>query len=263
MTHQKLSFHLALILLLAFLVACTAPAPNPVPVPTKTPEATLEPTAIPVIIITPIPLPTAVPNQAELIKKATRDHPVDFVIDTQQLKNGVVPWWFYRFDNWYKYMSSDGTFSVLMHGGIAPKETTLKEMLGPSHADAKVVKADYLMLDNQAVTYFQNPALISGELTPEQFIDSFDFAETLRPIAKVEVISDKRIQLNGFPGRDVLLENTSEDDPQVKIKMHVRFYVVGNMVYQLTYVGSGDPSSHEVENRFLDSFTLNDTAPRG
>jgi hypothetical protein len=262
MKHQRFSSNLAAILLFVGLAACNAPGMNLASTWTPTPAITLEPTAVSVIGITPIPLPTTVPNQADLINKATTNHPVDFVIDTQQLKRGVVPPRFMVLDTWYKYTSPDGAFSVLMHGGVAPKETISNDQQGKFPPGVKVVRADYLTQDNQAVTYFENPALISGELTPEQFLNSFDFAQALRPAAEVEVISDKRVQLNGFPGRDVSLQATLKDESDLKVElyMHIRFYVVGNTVYQLTYADIGTASS-DTEARFLNSFTVHDAAP--
>ncbi len=262
MRRQGPSPNIALILLLAVLAACVAPGTGPTSAPTKTPEATFEPTplptTIPVTIIEPIPLPTTVPNQAEQINKATINHPVDFVIDTQQLKRGVVPPRFMSLDTWYKYTSPNGAFSVLMHGGLAPQESTLDELLSTAPPGVKVVKANYLMMENQAVSYFEPPALTSGELTPEQILDAYDFARLMGAVAEVEIISDDRIQLSGFPGRDVLLRAVLKDGSDVKAEMHVRVYIVGNTVYQLTYAGFGK-STHETEMRFLNSFTVHDT----
>ncbi|MBP7688050.1 MAG: hypothetical protein KA765_09085 [Thermoflexales bacterium] len=260
------------ILFLFILAACAVPGVDSVSTPAPTLVATIEaillPTTIPVSIIEPIPLPTTVPNQAALIKKATRTNLVDFVIDTRQLEQGVVPWWFQTRSAWYKYTSPDGAFSVLMRGGIAPEESTLKEfvntaangsilmeLIGPAAAEVKVVQAEYLMSENQSVAYFEAPALTSGESTSEEMLKSFDVAQIMGAIAKVEVISDRRIQLNGFPGRDVLIRVATKNNPDVKIELHFRCYIVGNTVYQLLYGGSGK-SAHETEARFLDSFTL-------
>ncbi len=250
---------IAFVLFLILLVACTVPEAGPTPTPTQTPAATVEPTAlptaIPISIIEPIPLPTTVPNQAALIKKATRTDPVNFVIDTQQLEHGVVPWWFRTLSTWYKYTSPDGAFSVLMRGGIAPEESTLNELLGPSHAVAKVVKADYLMSEIQAVTYFEVPALTADKSTPEEVLKSLDLAQLGGAAAQVEVVADTGIQLNGFPGRDLLIKIATKDKPDMKTDWHVRFYIVGSTVYQLTFGGFGK-SAHETEERFLNSFTL-------
>lgn len=275
--HRSFSANSAFVLFLVILAACATPAVSPTFAPTQTPTVTIEPTLLPttspVSIITPIPLPTTVPNQAALIKKATRDDvPVDFVIDTQELNHGVVPWWFATRSVWYKYTSPDGAFSVLMRGGRAPEESTLQEVVGtapngsilkelmsPATAGAKVVKTAYLMSENQAVTYFEAPALTSGESTPEELLKSLDIAQMMGAIAEVEVISDRRIQLNGFPGRDVLIRTATKDSSDVKVELHFRCFIVGNMVYQLTYGGFGE-SAHTTEERFLNSFTLHVSA---
>lgn len=266
-------------LIVVIMTACAAPADAPASTPAQTPivavEPTLLPTTVPVSIIEPIPLPTTVPNQAALIKTATRDEvPVNFVIDTRELNHGVVPWWFATRSVWYKYTSPDGTFSVLMRGGRAPEESTLQEIVGtasngsilkelmsPATAEAKVVKTAYLMSENQAVVYFEAPALTSGESTPEELLKSLDIAQMMGAIAEVEIISDRRIQLTGFPGRDVLIRVAAKDSPDVKVELHFRCFIVGNTVYQLLYGdGSWGKSGHETEERFLNSFTLHTTA---
>jgi hypothetical protein len=245
------------------LIACTTPGSGSTSIPTDTSVAAFKtaalPTPVPVSIIEPIPLPTSVPNQAALLKDATRAKPVGFVIDTQQLEHGVVPWWFQSLDNWYKYTSPDGAFSILMHGGIAPKESTLNNILGKPGLEVKVVKADYLMSEMQAVTYFEDPALISGELTAGQILESLDPTQLLGAVANVEVVADTRIQLSGFPGRDLLVKVAAKGKPDMKTDIHIRFYVVGSTVYQLTFGGFGK-SAHETEERFLNSFTLHVSA---
>ncbi len=255
---------IAFVLFLIFLVACAVPEANPTPTPTQTPAPTVEltalPTTVPISIIKPIPLPTTVPNQAALIKKATRTDPVDFVIDTQQLEHGVAPWWFFTRSIWYKYTSSDGAFTVLMHGGIAPKESTLNELLGPSYANAKVVKADYLGEENQAISYFEIPALASGQSNPAEVLKSADLAKLAGAAAKIEVVADHPIQLSGYPGRELLIQLTSQDLPTVKMALHIRLYVVGKMLYELIYAGFGKSAYDDTEDRFLNSFTLNISA---
>ncbi|CAG0936017.1 hypothetical protein TFLX_04878 [Thermoflexales bacterium] len=261
--HKPFLPSLAFMLFVALLAACNMPGASPTSTQTPTAEATLEPTALPTavpIIITPIPLPTTVPNQVELIKKATRNHPGDFVIDTQQLKGGVVPWWFRSLDNWYKYTSPDGAFSVLMHGGVAPKETTLDDQQGAFLPGTKVVEANYLMTENQKVIYFESPVLAAGTLSPEQFLQSFEFDQLAPATYEVKIVRDERLQLGEFPGRDVLLQYIPLDQPEKKTEIHIRLYIVENTFYQLLYGGFGK-STQETEARFLNSFTVHDAAP--
>jgi hypothetical protein len=133
------------------------------------------------------------------------------------------------------------------------------ELVSPATAGAKVVQADYLMAENQAITYFEVPALTSGESTSEEILESFDLVQLMGAVAEVEIVSDHRIQLSGFPGRDVLIRAAMKDSSDVKVELHFRCYIVGNMVYQLTYGGFGE-SAHETEDRFLNSFMLHASA---
>lgn len=244
------------LLTLLMLAACTAENSEFAPT-TSLPEGNAT------IVITPVPLPTTVPNQAELLQaafKQAKNHTgvtMDFVIDLQDFEDGQVPFQLDHGDNWYKYTGADRAFSVLLHCSSAPvvshynhtTEDGLAIKSGRVRAEFSV--GEYATVSWETVTSIDGTRFFDGE----HYLATYDFTPFMEGVPEAKILSDDRIELNGFPGREVFIEsNLSHGMTRVFGYTRIRLYVVDNTAYQLALGGIGR-ALPESEVRFFNSFT--------
>ncbi|NJP04392.1 MAG: hypothetical protein HC837_01535 [Chloroflexaceae bacterium] len=95
---------------------------------------------------------------------------------------------------------------------------------------------------------------------PQDMIDLVDAAELLKggqegALGSLDgtLISEREIDLNGHPGREIVAESQIEGIDAV---LKGRFYLVNNRLYQTLVIGQKDRVTDEDMNRFLDSFSV-------
>ena len=215
----------------------------------------------PILIITPMPLPTTVPNQLELLREVREDPDIDsveFVIDTTILEEGRVPFQLNGGENWYKYSPSDEHFSILIPGGLAPQESNIEQTVNGTNVDVNIVQSfDMSELNQQAIAYFDLPEISAGSFDVDKFLDDIGILIYFydKSVLAHEIDELTKIQLDGFPGRELIVSLTHENVPDAELEMHIRYFVIGDTIYQLTTYGLGKFS--EKDERFLESFTIN------
>jgi len=251
-----------LLFILILLTACS----NTGELPAVASNATSEK---PVTIIVPLPLPTTLPDQQARLEEASKNRvtSVDFVIDAAELETRSIPYRFAQGENWYKYTSQDGAYSVLLFGSERPTRLVDFEAVvfnNPVKYQA-VYADDPTGLATNAVSTFSHPQLVSGKLTPEEYLELLanslpDGAIIPTRIASVNIINQDNIQLEDYPGRDFIIEVLPNEGGNASFIARLRVYVVGNTVYQLYAANVLNDTTDDNENtvRFLNSFTLND-----
>lgn len=239
-----------------------AHSPTSTVIPTRVNTAT--PTSVQVEEILAPPLPTTVPDQATRLAQACeeaekrRGVSVDFVIDVEAFKDGHSSFCLSLGDNWYKYTSTDGGFSVLLRGTDPPNESVVDQAVTANDAiKVNVVQSEYLgpAISASAVTFFNLQTLNIGKLSAIEFLETFTFEylESLGDV-DVEIAEEINIQLNDYPGKDLLV---TFSDQQSELYSRIRVYVIDHTIYQLTAVGVPDEVLGDNGERFLNSFTLN------
>jgi hypothetical protein len=244
------------LLTLIMLAACTAENSD-FATATSLPESNA------IIGITPVPLPTTVPNQTELLQaafKQAKNHTgvtMDFVIDLQEFNDGQVPFQLDHGDNWYKYTGTDHAFSVLLHSSLAPVESRYNHTTEDGIAiKSGRVRAEFSVGEYATVSWETVASTDSTRFfDSEHYLATYDFTPFLEGGIDAKILSDDRIELNDFPGREVFIEsNLSHGMTRVFGYARVRIYVINNTAYQLTLGGIGR-SLPESEARFFNSFT--------
>lgn len=159
----------------------------------------------------PPPLPTTLPDQQARLAEAkeNRVESVDFVIDTAELEEWRSPVFSPAGSFWYKYTSQDGRFSIIMHGFNPPNEASAPRAFENSTVAVQRIQTDYISGGSyHTIDYFDEPSLINGHVTAQEYLDAFldsflDRAIILSGFSGApEVVSETNIQMNGYPGRD-------------------------------------------------------------
>jgi hypothetical protein len=151
-------------------------------------------------------------------------------------------------DDWFKYDSKEGRYSVLL-----PKEPTLSTETTTAATGEKLPQYVALSMEGDDVFYVS----YSDLLTDMTF--SFDSArDGMLAAAKGTLISESSISLNSAPGRElrVLIKGPNGEEYFDR----VRFYNVGMRIYLLQYffARSGDGSALVTAKaeKFFDSFKV-------
>jgi hypothetical protein len=145
-------------------------------------------------------------------------------------------------------MSEDATYTLLLPGEPSPlKESELPALkrMGFQVAGIWVERSDF-------PAYFY---VYYGQVPVEQS-DPDDFLEKMRSVArflKKGKLEAKKISLEGYPGRQTLMNYKDGSANQVEIS---RIYLVNNRFYQIAVVTPTNRASADYVNKFLDSFKL-------
>lgn len=146
---------------------------------------------------------------------------------------------------WKLFSSSVGKFSILMPGTpIERRQPQSGEVQSMSYSVEREGEAAYL------VTYSDFPSELILRTDPNQLFDG-GRDEALKR-AKGTLISERSVNLNGFPGRDLKIEA-----PQGLI-IHNRIYLVNQRMYQIIVVSPGTKArflTKSIEG-YLSSFKL-------
>lgn len=222
--------------------------------------------------IIPPPLPTTLPDQQAQLDEAAQNkvNSVDFAIDTTLLEASSIPFRFKNGDNVYKYSSPNGAYSVLLYGSDRPAGIGGIGGGFPANVFGNAVEyfgveaSDFTGLVSNNVWYYTDPSLTKGEQTPEQYLALFADSPVggvigILGMASATVVEQHEIQLQGFPGRDFILEVSPNAGGNASFDARLRVFVVEDMVYQLfaSNKSGGTLDDSETSVWFLDSFTLN------
>lgn len=154
--------------------------------------------------------------------------------------------------DWETYVDENGRFAIEFHRSDPPQAFQQSSLIDGRETIVYGVQASYYENERQAVTYFAHPGLISGTLTAVTYLDTFDI-NRFSSGARLENVLESNLQLGVHPGREWIFQLT--DEGVTELTMHIRVYVVGTAVYQLTF-GSLSRVTEETAARFFSSFTL-------
>ena len=147
---------------------------------------------------------------------------------------------------WKTFAPDGGRFAVALPGTPTKSQQQVKTATG--QLDVTV----YVLETKQAVTYLVThsdlPAADVKAGTEDRRLDfARDGAVTN---ARGKLRGEKRVELDGYPGRDLIIET----DRDLVIRMRV--YAVGRRLYQVSAVGPGALVHGRDTGLFLDSFRL-------
>jgi hypothetical protein len=147
---------------------------------------------------------------------------------------------------WSVYTSKEGGFSVALPG--KPAENKQRVMTATGHLDVYLFVVEGKSDAAYVVSYSDLPAAEAKAGTAEKRLD---FArEGAVSNARGKLRTEKKIEIDGFPGRELIIET----DKDVVIKM--RIYAAKQRLYQTMAMGPGGFFQSTDATQFLDSLRL-------
>jgi hypothetical protein len=149
--------------------------------------------------------------------------------------------------NWKVAVSKDGGFTVAMPGVPTEKKQHVKTATG--QLNVTLLLAEGRNDSVFVVSYSDFPEAELKKGTLEKRLDhARDGAVSS---ARGKLRSEKTIELDGHPGREIAIENNGECIAKMRI------YLVKNRLYQVMVLGNGMIFMTKDVGIFLDSFGLN------
>jgi hypothetical protein len=148
--------------------------------------------------------------------------------------------------NWKPFTSKEGGFSITMPDPTTQTKKTLKTASGP--LQVTVISAEGRDDALFVVSYSDYPENDLKTGTPEERLEHARKGAVNH--AKGKLRSDKPLEMNGHPGREIVIEK----DGNVIAKM--RLYLVGRRLYQVMVLGNGPVFKGKEADSFLHSFRL-------
>jgi hypothetical protein len=148
---------------------------------------------------------------------------------------------------WKVFTSKEGGFSVSLPGTPAEDRRTTRSAAGTFPGTVYILegkKGDGFYLAG----FTDLPASVFKAGTDAQRLDSARDEAVAHARGKLK--DEKRIDLKGHPGRELLIE------VDAKTFVQARFYLVRQRLYQVLVLGSKDVPGARNTLRFLDSFRL-------
>ena len=143
------------------------------------------------------------------------------------------------------YTNEEGGFSIDFPSTPNSTMDSFNTELG------KVVMYSFLVessLSNaKMVTYSDYPISLQYIKDPYKFIDGAKEG-ALRSLEIDDVIVDKRIDMNGVPGVEVIGQNGQE------LLIHYKLFLKGNRLYQIGLLKEGEMEETQEELEFIKSF---------
>jgi WD40 repeat protein len=147
--------------------------------------------------------------------------------------------------NWMTFSPNDGSFSVLLPGQAKVSTETQQAPVGPITTVTHMVDLKH---SAYIVSYSIIPA--AGLATPlETQLDAV--RDRMLASKKGRLLHEDRITFHGHPGRELSLEMINPRGGGV-----VRFFRVGDRLYQLLVMGTNITSDSPQARKFLESFAL-------
>ena len=139
---------------------------------------------------------------------------------------------------WKRYRYDADRFSVEFPGAPQAKPN-----------DGNTGTRYFTSLENDSFAYFVEKAELPADLnkTPEQIFEGY--VDGAAKGTNSTIKNQKAISLNGYPGREFVLESD-------KLTMHFRLYLLNKTLYQILVVANTSMLSRAETDRFLNSFEL-------
>ena len=156
----------------------------------------------------------------------------------------------YSQETWIKFQDKVGNFSILMPNK-PKKDVDLLE--SPQGIKIKLISFISFIKNNSVmymVSYTDYPIEVINSLNTDEFLSSSTqgAANNVNGV----VIVEQKITLNGYPGREVVIEAAMRKPKDATFK--TRFYLIKNRLYVIQiYSLKGLISAYE-QNNFLNSF---------
>ncbi|MCW3100603.1 MAG: hypothetical protein JWL77_6221 [Chthonomonadaceae bacterium] len=151
-------------------------------------------------------------------------------------------------DGWRTVAASDGSFSFSVPGDPEKRVEHEDAELGP------VTHTFYTLKHEKVYFFVVGTECPEGKLTPpgaEKFLHGA--IEGMRQTPGVTFLSEKTVELNGSPGRDVVM-NIEKKTPA---RMYQRWFIVKNRILALSVAYPQAQDSSAEAARFLDSLKVN------
>ena len=146
---------------------------------------------------------------------------------------------------WQEFSSPDGNFAVLMPGTPSYEKQNQSTALGPidMHMFTLNIRRDAAYM----IMYSDYPEIVT-RAKPDDLLDGGRNGALSN--TKGKLIGEQNMSLDGFPGREIVIEVPG------KGLMKVRAFLVGRRLFQVIAVGTKEKIEHEDTGKYLTSFRL-------
>jgi hypothetical protein len=149
--------------------------------------------------------------------------------------------------DWQKFASNDGRFTVLFPG--TPKNET-KDV----ETDAGKVSVHMFYVEYKETAYVAMYTDFPVEAKDEGIEAALDSGRDRGlEAANAQLVSEKKITLNGYPGREIRAKGK---DPAENSVLVSRFFLAKRRLYQVIVAGPGGQIDSGAEEKFLSSFDI-------
>jgi serine/threonine-protein kinase len=146
---------------------------------------------------------------------------------------------------WQEFSSAEGSFAVLMPGTPSYEKQSNGTALGPidMHMFTLNIKRDAAYV----IMYSDYPEIVT-RANPDDLLDGGRNGALAS--SKGKLVSEQNMSLDGFPGREIVIEVPGEG------LMRVRMFLVRQQLFQIMAVGTKEKIDHEDTAKYLTSFRL-------
>lgn len=148
--------------------------------------------------------------------------------------------------NWETYESSEGAFSVLVQGMPELDNTEIDIIFGSVTLYMYIWdKTDIVYM----IAFADYPDEVVSYSNPEDMLDAAK--EGALENVQGEIISEKNIELKGYPGKEIVISAKVEEAIAT-----VHLYMVRNRLYQVLVITTENDPQRDNVSKFLDSFDV-------
>ena len=155
--------------------------------------------------------------------------------------------------NWKIYQNKEGRFSILVPSKLK-REVDMIE----STSEVKVKLISFYFYDESyptsafCISYYDLPRELINTMTTDQMLESIMVGAASN--VNGEIIIERKINLNGYPGAEFVVEVASYKPKDSTVKSRV--YIVRNRIYSLAVTSIKGTLSNYVQDKYLDSLKL-------
>ena len=152
--------------------------------------------------------------------------------------------------SWRDFSSAQGRYSIIMPGAPDDQTLTIDTTAGP-------IDKHLALFENRSgafvVIYADYPASLARQADPQQLLD--DERDNAIAATKGALFNERRLALDGHPGREIKIDIPGDGALPAGV-MTVRYYLVGDRLYEITVVTPKTRPAPDITQKFLDSFQL-------